>query len=96
VFVIEDEIHAESQGEFRTREEAMATLTQLATIPWDQEPNVAPCMGWRNCGRDYELVEYDETARPWKPCCLIVSTNTCSDRSRAPGGASSAVSMHSS
>lgn len=60
MFLIEDEAHAEPQrGEFRTRQEAIAELRRRAAIPWDERPNVAPCMNWRNCGRRYELIEYD-------------------------------------
>jgi hypothetical protein len=29
-------------------------------------PNVAPCTSWRTCGRLYEIVEYDDSERPWK------------------------------
>lgn len=67
MFVIEDEAHAEQQGgRFQTREQAMAELQRLAAIPWNEEPNRAPCMNWLNCGRRYELVEYDDTKSPWK------------------------------
>lgn len=66
MFVIEDESHAERQeGEFRTRAEAIAELERRASIPWNEEPNCAPCTNWRNCGRRYEVVEYDDAARPW-------------------------------
>lgn len=38
----------------------------LAGIPWDQEPNRAPCSSWRTCGRNYELIEYEAGSGPWK------------------------------
>jgi hypothetical protein len=66
MFLIEDEVHAEAQGEFRTREEALAELRRRAAIPWDQEPNRAPCTGWQTCGRRYALVEYSDDTIPWK------------------------------
>ena len=66
VFAIEDELHSERVGEYPTLEEAVRELKRLARIPWDAEPNRAPCQNWRNCGRRYEVVEYDETERPWK------------------------------
>lgn len=66
VFVIEDEAHAESQGEFATLKEAISELQRLAQIPWDQEPNQAPCTNWKNCGRRYEVIEYDCTSEPWE------------------------------
>ena len=58
-FVIEDELHAEHQGEFAALEDAVCELRRRATIPWDREPNVAPCQSWATCGRIYELIEYD-------------------------------------
>jgi hypothetical protein len=66
MFVIEDEAHAEPQGRFQTREQAIAELQRRATIPWNEEPNRAPCTNWRNCGRRYELAEYDDTVSPWR------------------------------
>ena len=66
IFVVEDERHAEPIGEFASRDEAVAELHRLATLPWDQEPNIAPCGGWRTCGRNYEVVEYDTSREPWR------------------------------
>jgi hypothetical protein len=67
MFVIEDEVHAEPQeGRFQTPQEAIAELQRRASIPWNEKPNRAPCTNWLNCGRRYELVEYDDTASPGK------------------------------
>lgn len=66
MFVIEDEIHGELQGEFESLEDAFAELERRAQIPWDQEPNVAPCQSWKSCGRSYEVVEYDVAHTPWR------------------------------
>ena len=53
MFVIEDEIHAEPSREvFPSRDEAMAELKRLATVPCNEEPNRAPCIGWKTCGDD--------------------------------------------
>jgi len=30
------------------------------------KPNRASCTNWLNCGRRYELIEYDDTTSPWK------------------------------
>jgi hypothetical protein len=60
-FVIEDELHAEHHGEFASLEDAVRELRRRAEIPWDREPNVAPCQSWATCGRTYEVIEYDET-----------------------------------
>jgi hypothetical protein len=66
VFRIEDERHGEPHGEFASFEEAVAELRRRAQLPWDERPNVAPCTNWRNCGRNYEVVEYDDTVLPWR------------------------------
>lgn len=66
MFVIEDELHAEQHGEFATRDEAMADLRRRAAVPWNDEPNVAPCAAWAKCGRRYELIEYDTSCTPWR------------------------------
>lgn len=64
---IEDERHAEPQdGRYSSFDEAMAELKRRADLPWDEPPNVAPCASWKSCGRNYEIVEYDTSARPWK------------------------------
>ena len=44
--------------------QALAELRRLATLPWDEPPNQAPCTNWRDCGRMYELIEYDEADHP--------------------------------
>jgi len=62
VFVIEDERHSDWMGKFSTRAEAMLELRRLASLPWDDEPNRAPCTNWARCGRSYELVELEG---PW-------------------------------
>ena len=66
MFVIEDERHAEGQGEFATFEEAVAELQRRSILPWDEAPNVAPCMSWKTCGRNYEVIEYDTSSTPWR------------------------------
>jgi len=66
MFVIEDARHAEWCGQFPDFKEAIAELERRAEIPWDQVPNLAPCMNPISCGRGYEVVEYDESLLPWK------------------------------
>jgi len=74
VWFIEDEAHAESQaGEFQTRQEAIAELQRRADLPWDAEPNVAPCTSWRTCGRRYELIERDGSQEKSRVLALEVS-----------------------
>ena len=62
-FIIEDEIHCETQGEFDSFADALNELQSRAALPWDAEPNRAPCQSWRTCGREYEIIEYDRTAQ---------------------------------
>ncbi len=66
VFVVEDERHSSMMGAFQTFDAAFAELRCLATLPWDEEPNQAPCAGWEGCGRHYEVVEYDVSVAPWR------------------------------
>ena len=66
MFIIEDERHAEHDGRFATFEQALVELRRRAAIPWNEEPNVAPCTGWQTCGRDYAIVEFDDSKMPWK------------------------------
>jgi hypothetical protein len=65
-FQIEDDKHAEPQGDFNSLGEAIAELRRRAEIPWDSPPNVAPCESWRTCGRTYEIIEYDDSTLPWQ------------------------------
>jgi hypothetical protein len=65
-FVIEDAFHSEFIGEFDSRAEAIAELRRLSKLPWDENPNQAPCTSWRNCGREYQLIEFDTADYPWK------------------------------
>lgn len=66
MFVIEDEWHAEWIGEFNSREEAVAELRRLATVPWDEAPNVCPCTSWRTCGRRYHVIQFETSSEPWR------------------------------
>ncbi len=65
IFLIEDEAHGESHGQFASYEEALQELKVRAGISWDAEPNKAPCTNWKNCGRRYEIVEFDNSTKPW-------------------------------
>jgi len=66
MFVIEDQLHAEPQGHFASFQEAMAELKRRSRIHWDEAPNCAPCASWSTCGRDYEIIEYDDSQLPWR------------------------------
>jgi hypothetical protein len=60
VFVIDDDIHCDLNDRFPTFELALADLRRRAQIPWDQEPNRAPCKQWRTCGRRYVVMEIEK------------------------------------
>ena len=70
-FIIDDDRHAERQGEYQDFDQAFAELKRRAKIPWDQPPNVAPCAGWRACGRVYEVVESKRSERPGRNCAEL-------------------------
>ncbi len=65
MFVIEDLTHAELHGEFASFDQALAELVRRSTLPWDELPNRAPCGSWKTCGRDYEILEYNDSTSPW-------------------------------
>lgn len=79
MFVIEDEIHAEWCGEFKTYEEALSELQARSRISWDATPNICPCMSWRTCGREYYILEFDSTLEPW---CEVSRTHVLSVSSK--------------
>jgi hypothetical protein len=59
IYVIEDQWHDEPFGEYAVLTEAIAELERLRVVPWDAPPNKAPCQNWQNCGRLFEIIEYD-------------------------------------
>lgn len=67
VFVVEDEMHSEPFGKFSSYAEALAELKTLATVPWDREPNQCPCVDWKTCSREYEIIEYDNSSETFWP-----------------------------
>jgi hypothetical protein len=65
VYVIEDELHAEPLGEFASFDDAVSEVQRISQVPWGTSPNVAPCKGgMENCGRHYEIREYDLHRNP--------------------------------
>ena len=61
LFVIDDDIHCDLWSTFPTFELALAELRRRAQLPWDQEPNRAPCKQWRTCGRRYVVMELENS-----------------------------------
>ncbi len=66
MFVIEDEVHAELVGQYTTRDDAVAELQRLASLPWMTTPNRPPCTNAAQCLRRYELAGYDAATTPWR------------------------------
>ncbi|MDY7395103.1 hypothetical protein UMM65_07605 [Aureibaculum sp. 2210JD6-5] len=67
MFQIEDESHAELQmGKFNSYKDAINELKRRAEIPWSEKPNRCPCTSWETCGRNYVIIEYDDSRIPWK------------------------------
>ncbi|SLH43787.1 Uncharacterised protein [Mycobacteroides abscessus subsp. massiliense] len=66
MFVIEADQHAEELGRYMHRADAITELRRLARLPWDEDPNRAPCQSWRTCGRSYVLIAYDISSTPWR------------------------------
>lgn len=65
VVIIEDDFHAEWQGEYASIEGAFEELKRRATLAWDQSPNRCPCTSWETCHRDYQILEYENSGTPW-------------------------------
>ncbi len=66
MFIIEDDFHAEYiSEELGTFDSALSELHRISEIPFGNVPNRPPCANWRNCRRDYHIVEYDDSQVPW-------------------------------
>jgi hypothetical protein len=67
LFSIYDEVHSDfgpPPREFANIEDAIRELRRRATVPWNREPNRAPCISWRKCKRRWVLL--GESAESWK------------------------------
>ena len=65
-FSIEDEVLSDvgpPPNEFADVEDAIEELRRRAGIPWNREPNRAPCASWPNCKRRWVLLGESEI---WK------------------------------
>jgi hypothetical protein len=65
-FVLEDQTHSECAGEFDDETSVIAEVRRRFALPWNEEPNRAPCTSWKTCGRQYEVLVYDTDSTPWK------------------------------
>ena len=63
----------ELSNDFGSFENALAELRRRADIPWNENPNLAPCKSWQVCGRKYVIAEYDNSITPVE----IGSTGEC-------------------
>jgi hypothetical protein len=83
MFKLNDELHDDLQdAEFQTLAQAIEELQRRAKIPWDEAPNLAPCVSWRTCGRNYEIVEYDTSVRPWRESRRVPALRVSSESVR--------------
>jgi hypothetical protein len=57
-FWLHDYRHDETLGPFSSQEGAVAEAVRVAAIPWDEPPNLAPCVNWETCGREYAVVDH--------------------------------------
>lgn len=58
-YLIEEEWHSSIEWEYNTYGEAINELKRRANLPWDKEPNLAPCTSWRTCSKLYVIRTYD-------------------------------------
>jgi hypothetical protein len=65
-FIIEDETHSEQMSEHGSLEAAQLELARLEALPWDKQPNLAPCGSWETCGRNYVLIEGENIGDEWR------------------------------
>lgn len=59
-------MHYDTVGEYGSFGEAMECIRTLTGIPWNEEPNVAPCASGETCSRLYVINEYDTSTIRWK------------------------------
>lgn len=64
-FVLEDQAHAETVANFSDEASAIRKVRRLFATPWNEPPNLAPCMDWETCGREYDLLVYETSTSPW-------------------------------
>jgi len=58
-YIIEDQIHCEWIWKYNSISDATSELQRLLKLPWNKDKNLAPCMSYKTCGREYELIEYN-------------------------------------
>lgn len=76
MFTIEDNWHCELKGNFPTFDLALAQIREWAKLPWNEEPNLAPCMSWPTCGRFYDIVESKYEGREFVRATPIVQIDS--------------------
>lgn len=80
IFVVEDTHHAELIGEYSSLADAWLELERLSAIPWNERPNVAPCMSWQSCGRSYGIIEYEKGMDSWQEIRRLVGLEISADK----------------
>jgi hypothetical protein len=56
-FSLHDDRHDELRS-YSTLDAALTELNRLVRTPWNEGLNRAPCVGWEECGRSWELSEW--------------------------------------
>lgn len=64
-YVIEDQIHCETISESEDISDIIKELERLSHLPWNEDKNLAPCMSWEKCWREYEIIEYIIVQNNW-------------------------------
>lgn len=64
-YIIEDQLHCETIGEFSKPSDAIDEFRRLSNLAWNEDKNLAPCMSYETCCREYELIEYEVNWNEW-------------------------------
>ncbi len=58
MIVIQDVRHGEIMGQYKNWDIAVAKLQGLARLPWSAAVHRCACLNWKECKREYEVVEF--------------------------------------
>jgi len=78
MFWIEDDFHADVlQDGFETFDSALDALRLIAAIPFGEPPNCPPCTNWKECVRQYHIVEHSNSEKPFDQLinCKVVEVS---------------------
>jgi hypothetical protein len=78
MFWIEDDFHADVLRDgFATFDSALEELRRMAAMPFGEAPNCPPCTNWNDCVREYHIVEYGNSEKPFDQLinCKVVEVS---------------------